>query len=362
MMPGQYLHNRNFGCRISDEFTYRGLRTLVIENELLRISILIDQGTDIFELLYKPRDVDFMWRSPLGVRSQVTHTETIASKNGPFLDFHEGAWQEVFPNGGRTCEVKGAEWGLHGEVWGIPWHCEVVEDSPECVSARCWVRTYRTPFYLEKTLTLRGGCAILEINERVVNEGEEPMDFMWGHHPAFSDAFLDETCVLDVPPNRVVMDLNQAPTSRFAPGQEFDWPVGKSVTGEDVDISRLPPKDSRISDMPYLTNLQEGWFALTNQGRKLGIGMSWDKRVWPHLWWWMAFGGEMGYPSYGRVYTCAVEPFSSWPALLTKSIENNTHHTLGPGEEMTAWLKTVIYEGIERVAGIDEKGTVRPRT
>ena len=63
-----YTHERNFGCRLM-EYTYRGLRTLTLENELLRVSILADKGTDIFEFNYKPLDVDFMWRSPWGVRN-----------------------------------------------------------------------------------------------------------------------------------------------------------------------------------------------------------------------------------------------------------------------------------------------------
>ena len=63
-----YTHERNFGCRLNDELTYRGLRVLVLENELVRVSVLLDQGTDIYEFLHKPSDTDFMWRSPNGVR------------------------------------------------------------------------------------------------------------------------------------------------------------------------------------------------------------------------------------------------------------------------------------------------------
>ena len=54
--------DRNFGCRVSDDYHYRGLRTVVLENSQLRLSVLVDKGTDIFELLYKPMDIDFMYR------------------------------------------------------------------------------------------------------------------------------------------------------------------------------------------------------------------------------------------------------------------------------------------------------------
>lgn len=51
--------DRNFGCRINDEMTFRGLRLIIMENDLLRIGILLDKGTSIYEFLYKPQDVDF---------------------------------------------------------------------------------------------------------------------------------------------------------------------------------------------------------------------------------------------------------------------------------------------------------------
>lgn len=84
-----YIHERNYGCRLM-EYTYEGLRALTLENARLRVSVLVDKGTDIFKFLYKPLDVDFMWRSPLGVRSPVTFVATIPRPEGAFLDYYEG--------------------------------------------------------------------------------------------------------------------------------------------------------------------------------------------------------------------------------------------------------------------------------
>ena len=65
-----YQDERTHGCRISDAWTYRGLKTVVMENELLRISLIADKGADMFELVHKPSDTDFMWRTPWSVRNQ----------------------------------------------------------------------------------------------------------------------------------------------------------------------------------------------------------------------------------------------------------------------------------------------------
>jgi len=353
-----YFHERNFGCRISDEYTFRGLRMLVMENELLRVSVLLDKGCDIYELLYKPLDVDFLWRSPLGVRPPMTAINSLPLPEGNFADYYEGGWQEVLPNGGRVCTYRGAVWGLHGEVWGIPWRHAIVEDSPEVVSARMWVRTYRTPFLLERTMTLRSGSAVLEIDETLTNEGEEPMELMWGHHPAFGPPFLSEHCVIQCGARRVVVDPNVGEASRFAPDQEFPWPVGIGRNGQEVDLSKIVPASARVSDMTYLADLQEAWYAVTNRWRRVGIGMAWDLETFPYIWCWMSLGGDRQWPSWGRYYALAMEPFSSYPAILTEAIKRGTQMRMEPGEQRRTWLRAVAYQDVEGVARITPEGQV----
>ena len=76
---------RHFGVRVTDRFRLDTLRTVILENELLRVTFLVDQGCDIIELLYKPKDVDFLWRSPQGVRRRdhfiayLTHATAVSS-------------------------------------------------------------------------------------------------------------------------------------------------------------------------------------------------------------------------------------------------------------------------------------------
>ena len=62
-----YQSERNHGCRISDAWTYRGLKTVVMENELIRVVILADKGANIYWFVHKASDTDFLWRSPWGV-------------------------------------------------------------------------------------------------------------------------------------------------------------------------------------------------------------------------------------------------------------------------------------------------------
>src|SRR5450759_4154774 len=90
---------RNHGCRVSDAWTVDGMRTLIIENELLRVTVLLDKGSDIVEFRYKPRDLDYLLYMPGGLKNP--NRGVLSTPNdGPFLDYYTGGWNDILPNGG----------------------------------------------------------------------------------------------------------------------------------------------------------------------------------------------------------------------------------------------------------------------
>ncbi len=110
------------------------MKTLTMEKELIRVSILVDKGTDIFEFLYKPLDLDVLWHSFNGIRSPATFTASKENPDGVFLDYYEGGWQELFPSIGDACTYRGAHIGTHGEVCHTPWGYRIEQDRPQEIS------------------------------------------------------------------------------------------------------------------------------------------------------------------------------------------------------------------------------------
>ena len=360
MVQPLYTHERNFGCRIT-ETIYRGLRTLTLENEIVRVSFLADKGADIFEFLHKPTDTDFLWRSPLGVRNPATFVPTVPRAEGAFLDYYEGGWQECMPTGGDEAVYAGTQFGPHGEVCLIPWHYAILEDDPERVQVRFAVRTYRTPFRLEKTVTLERHSGVLAFSERLVNEGAEPVDFVWGHHPAFGPPFLDESCVIDLPGARVrTVDLGA--TSRCRVGSDYTWPHVAGRDGTTIDLTRIPSDQARSHDLAFLTDMPEGWYAITNTRRRVGFGMVWPLDVFPVAWFWQVYCGALQQPWYGRTYNVALEPWSTPYKTIGESIEHGANCTFGPGETLAVEFKAVAYAGLSRVDRIHPDGRVQGRT
>lgn len=359
-MTAQYTNIRNYGCRIS-EFVYQGLKVVILENELLRVGILADKGTDIYEFLHKPTDTDFMWRSWLGIRNPDHVIPSISSQLGSFLDHYFGGWQELFPSGDEPCTYKGAELGVHGEVCLVPWTYDIVLDTPEEIQVRFSVETLRTPFRIEKILTLKSGIPALYFHECVKNISQEKMDFMWGHHPALGGSFLDQQCVISVPKCRVRTDsILRTPWSRIAPDQDTDWPIVTDDDGGEIDLSSTPPIEACRNDRVVLYDLEETWYAVTNVAKKIGFGMWFQKEVFPYLLFWQSFGGWKGYPFYGTAYTMSLEPRSSFPFPLTKVVESGTQLKLSPDESLETSFVAVAYENLERVHQITPEGIVTP--
>ena len=323
---------RHFGTRITDRFRLDDLRTVILENELLRATFLVDQGCDLIELLYKPKDTDFLWRSPNGIRRRpfIPTTQT----DRPFFDYYEGGWQELFPHASAPATNAGAELGFHGEVWGLPWEYRICRDEADRVEVCFSVRTVRMPFLLQRSVSLRSGESILRFHEVVVNEGKKELDFMWGHHPAFGPPFLDRNCILDAPARSVCIgDTKRA------------WPVDSSG----IDHSRMRPAPGRNDVMKYLIDLKEGWVALTQPARNIGIGLAFDADVFPYVWLWQEFGYTQDYPWFGRAYVLGMEPHSSLP----KSVEPGGRmlHLAG-GASLETDLCAVVYEaqGVKQIS------------
>lgn len=350
-----YNHTRNYGCRIT-EMTLAGWRAVAMENEKLGVTILADKGANIYEFLYKPRDVDFMWRTRTGLRSQFIQTSPPAQ--GPHTDYYEGGWQELFPNCGAMSAHQGAEVGQHGEVSLLPWRYAVTKDDADEIEIRFDVRTVRTPFHLIKTLSLRRNEGKLHIHEKVTNESGQAVDFTWGHHPALGWPFLDENCRVDLPACRIRTLAEYTPvTSRLKADQLTDWPFAEGRNGDRLDLSQIPGPQVEAHDMAFLEGIAEGWYAVTNTRTRVGFALRYPADVFRVLWYWQVYRGARDYPFWSATYNIALEPCATLPTLA-RAAQQGFALRLNPGESREINLIAAAFEGADRVTSVTANGEV----
>ncbi len=340
-----YSTQRNWGARIR-EVVYLGIRMLILENELLRIAVLPGKGTDIVELNYKPRDLDFVWLAPGGVRNPETFAATAPDSKAAFRDNYPGGWQEIIPSGGAPSSFDGADYGLHGEVFNVPWDVTIVEDRPEVIAVRFTIRTRKSPLLLEKTIKLESGSAGFVIEESIKNESPNTARAMWGHHITFGPPFLTPGSQIRLPEGLTVTPHPEgvAPEGRRVSGiSPFPWPRDPQ---NGTDLSHVPDQGSS-SDVVYLSGFREAeaWYEVVQKESGVGCRVEWDSSLMPYLWFWQEFGGSTGYPWHGRNYNIGLEPFSSYPSYgLAKTVQNGTALRVEPGQDYTFWLRMDVID------------------
>lgn len=346
-------------CRVKEVTGDYGLLNIVIENELLRVVVLADKGSDIVEFRYKPTDTDFLLHLPGGVRSpQVSGLSNMA-----FIDSYSGGWNEILPNGGASSSYKGVQFGQHGEVSVMPWKYAIIEELPERVSIKLWVHPHRTPFYLEKKLSLETGTAILHIEESLTNEAGEEMHCMWGQHIAFGNPFLLEGARIFAPAQKFIIHeaMENYDPRRFAPGETFPWPNAKTPGGH-IDNAGVVPAygDFQTQEMAYLSELTDGWYAILNPVQKVGFGLRFDHNLFRYIWYWQQLGNvAKGYPWWGRLHTTALEPWTSYPTNgIAEAVENGTALVLRPSEKINTSIKAVAFDGFSFVDSISPSGEI----
>ena len=352
--------HRHWGCRVNDEITFHGIDALLIQNELLQVIVLVGKGGEIAQFLYKPLDVDFLWHGPNSLHNPSQFVTNGSVSPAPFFDHWSGNWFEAVPSGGPAVEYKGSPLGFFGDTVNIPWHYRILEDTPERVRVALWANTYRTPFLLQKCLTIESGKPVLFFEERLTNTGNEPMDFMWGHHPVVGAPFLDSSCRISAPASRVeVLHDEDGPDYRFGLHQVGSWPKIKDRNDGPLDLRLVPDVSGRTMDNCYLSEFEQGWIAVSNTNKKVGFGLAWNPEVFRYIWIWEALGGGIGYPWYGRTYNIGIEPWTGFPcAGLNEAVQRGTAMSLQPGQSVDTWLTAVAYTGLDEVTSIKQDGTV----
>ena len=257
------MSRHHYGARLHRFTDDLGYRRVALENEQIRVEILLDKGASIRSFLHKPTDTEFMWHSPLGLRPAI---ETIG---GDFLDGYEGGWQEIFPNGGPPSRhPSGVELPFHGEAATVPW--DLADRAGRAARRSCPARGRDRP----------NGAPAVEDADLASGVGR-PRDRRADVEPVAVPGRADvgppsgvrgavPRCLVsvDVPARRAsTRRSSPMPGSRLEFGVDFDWPIAPVVGGGSVDLRQVPPAETGAAEWVCLSELSDGWYALTNTDR-----------------------------------------------------------------------------------------------
>jgi hypothetical protein len=134
-------------------------------------------------------------------------------------------------------------------------------------------------------------------------------------------------------------------------------PLGRWPKAGGRDLSRFPGAGQKSAGLYFLKNLKSNWYAVTDQKKKTGFGLAWDKKAYPYLWFWQVYGGNAGYPWWGRNFNCSLEPHSSIPDNLSEAVALGTQMKFKPFETKRAWVTALAISGKSKIKKISRAGS-----
>jgi hypothetical protein len=300
----------------------------------LGVTLLPEKGCDILELVDRESGVDVLVKTPWTPGRRPVHA---AGSLEAWIEAYPGGWQLILPNGGDATVEHGTEWGFHGEAGLIAWQVEELEPS----RAVCSTELVTAPLSVRRVVSVAG--RVLRIDEEVRNGADEPIEVMWGHHPALGAPFLEPGCTISAPASTFQSD-DRAPGTGFEPGARSEWPHARLEGGGTVDLSVIPPADQARAVLGYLTDFEEGRYRVASPRAGLELELRWPLELFPAAWFWQELRASEGYPWYRRLYTTALEPNSSWPGqgLANVRAKGGSPLLLAAGESRSATVEAEL--------------------
>lgn len=314
-----------------EELVVRGWEVLRLTSDSLVVELVPALGGTVTSLRRRADDLELLWQTPWGLRRRQS-VELPGSNEVTRYTNSPGGWHPVFPNGGDSTSVHGAEWGFDGEarVTWLDWH----------LSDRSLVlrgRLTRSPFELTREVSLRDDQVTL--TDTVVNVGAEHIDVMWGQQIAFGAALLGPDTAVHSGCTTV------RPDGRLAASASYDdllpWP---RAYGQHGLVNLRGVGSGPETRMAYLCDFTDASIHVRRPSAGLAVEVRWDEFTWPHVWYELETGARKGFPWYGTGRYLALTPCSSWPAhgLHDARRVSSTLMRIHEGGERTSYLSVRV--------------------
>ncbi len=312
--------------------TWGGVPGILVETDVLRVSVIPVAGAKIHELIHRPTGFDLLWKNP-----RVPLRATYPGPN--FDDVWSGGWDELFPTD-AACTVGDTSFHDHGDLWHGPWEWDIVHDDGAAAEIHLSRYTVALPCLVEKWISFERGSRAIGFRHRITNLGHQPIGFDWSLHVAHAIA---PDSRIHMAPEGLRAEPEQAGRFAAAPGG-IGWP-----RHGDIDVGAVQPPESGLLEWLHPRGLRAGWCAVTHPSQGVGLGLEFDAEVFRTVWIWGVYGGWRGH------YVLLTEPSTSPPGGLARNIANGTAASLDAHEVLETRVRAVVLDDIDPSAPADRR-------
>jgi galactose mutarotase-like enzyme len=301
----------------------------------LLVDVLPANGGDVFAVIDRATDIDLLWKAPWGTSLGLDDAPTSRDR---WLARTWGGWQVLLPNTGDEASEGGKTWGFHGEAGLRSWL--VVSAAAERLELALDLET--APLNVRRVYRLEGPS--LSVDTTIHNWSTGPVEFLWGEHPTFGEAFA-AGARLEISAESVHIEL--ADGVGLEVGERLVWPARGELG--DGSLDHIPTRPQSRLLFAFLDGLQHGTYRVSNDRLGLAARLSWPLDVFPVVWLWEEIESSQDPPWNGEAYAVGIEPQTAYPALGMTALRRRGGQgiTLGPDDVLAA----TVTLGVEQLHG-----------
>jgi hypothetical protein len=313
---------------------YYGYRSLVLENEAVRVVVTPDVGAKIMSLY--DRRVGRQW---LVTPEQSGRPGPNVFRAWPYGTEYNpnqsGGWDEMIPTI-LACSYpaegpyKGEQLPDHGEAWTLPWQLIGAASEGDVVLE---LAGKALPYLLRRTLSLRGDTLTLAYT--LANESDGRLAYLWAAHPQFA-CDPGATIVLPTSVTEVVNALPAEWGPEFGgPGTINPWPCIE-VDGQPIRQDQVAGPGKHGGRKFYLRPDEPVSCGELRQPSGEWLRMSWDPAFAPYCGVWI----DEGY--LNSVSDMAFEPTTGYYDSLDTAWANGRCSMLAPSSSVSWELRVQV--------------------
>ena len=308
------------------ETTYRGRRAASIENQHLRVTVLLEGG-HIAEIFSREAGVNPLWTPPWpsiepSTYDSARHPEYGANAESKLLAGIMGhnLCLDIF--GGPSPEEAAAGLTVHGEGSIVPYAVEI-EGNRLAMRARFPMAQLQ----FERTIHLEDHA--LRIHESVENLSPYDRPIAWTQHVTLGPPFLEKgvTEFRASATRSKVFETEFGDGMYLIAGAEFDWPMAPRKDGsrEDLRVFQSAPVSGGYTTHLMSPSRERAFFTAFHPGRRLAFGYEWSPVDFPWLGIWEENYSRTQPPWNGQALTRGMEfGCSPMPETRRQMIERGT--------------------------------------
>jgi hypothetical protein len=305
------------------EVISHGRRAVEIENESLRLTVLVEGG-HIAGIFDKRAGVNPLWIPHWTSEEPSAFGAESAERFGSGSDakllagiMGHNLCLDIF--GGPSQEEASAGLTVHGEASVDRY--EIAEER-DTLTQQLMLRQAQLRF--KRTIQLRG--SLVRIVESIENLSEIDKPIGWTQHVTLGPPFLyPATTEFRASMARSMVSASDPGSDAYLRlGAEFDWPLAPLATGGMADLRRMNPAAPASGYTAHLADAQreDAFFVAHSPQYRLAFGYIWKREDFPWLGIWEENCSRQGAPWSGREVTRGMEfGVSPFPETRKEMVE-----------------------------------------